>query len=73
MVKGGNPKTKINRLLERPSGYSINCEEKSEFMSSKPNNKGIGNLAQDVCYLWRDVPVPVIAVLHGMCFGGGRF
>ena len=30
-----------------------------------------GNLAQDVGYLWRDLPVPVICVLHGMCFGGG--
>jgi enoyl-CoA hydratase/carnithine racemase len=30
-----------------------------------------GNLAQDVGYLWRDLPVPVIAVLHGMCYGGG--
>jgi len=32
----------------------------------------IGNLAQDVGYLWRDLPVPVIAALHGMCFGGGE-
>lgn len=31
----------------------------------------IGNLAQNVGYLWRDLPVPVIASLHGMCFGGG--
>lgn len=31
----------------------------------------VGNLAQDVAYLWRRLPVPVIAVLHGMCFGGG--
>lgn len=51
-----NPKQTMDRLLERPSGYS---EESS------------GNLAQDVGYLWRSLPVPVIAVLHGMCFGGG--
>lgn len=31
----------------------------------------LGNLAQDIAYLWRDIPVPVIAVLNGMCFGGG--
>ncbi len=31
----------------------------------------ISNLAQDVGYLWRDVPAPVIAVTHGYCFGGG--
>ena len=29
------------------------------------------NLAQDVGYLWRELPVPVIACLHGMCYGGG--
>ncbi|MGB0834434.1 MAG: crotonase/enoyl-CoA hydratase family protein [Psychrobium sp.] len=29
------------------------------------------NLAQDVGYLWRGLPVPVIAVTHGSCFGGG--
>lgn len=31
----------------------------------------ISNLAQDVGYLWRQVPAPVIAVTHGVCFGGG--
>ena len=29
------------------------------------------NLAQRVAYGWREVPVPVIAALHGACFGGG--
>lgn len=41
-----------------------------ETLLHRPNGK-ISNLAQDVGYLWRDLPVPVIAVLHGMCFGGG--
>lgn len=36
----------------------------------KPGTK-ISNLAQDVGYLWRDVPAPVIAVTHGVCYGGG--
>jgi len=36
----------------------------------KPGTK-IANLAQDVSYLWRDIPVPVIAVTHGKCWGGG--
>lgn len=53
-----NPKKICDRLLERPSGYG-------------EKDKEIGNLAQDVGYLWRAIPVPVIAVLHGMCFGGG--
>lgn len=29
------------------------------------------NLAQEVGYLWRQVPVPVLCCLHGTCYGGG--
>jgi enoyl-CoA hydratase/carnithine racemase len=29
------------------------------------------NLVQDVAYLWRQLQVPVVAVVHGMCYGGG--
>ena len=29
------------------------------------------NLAQKIAHCWRDVPVPVISVIHGNCFGGG--
>lgn len=29
------------------------------------------NFYQKPCYLWKDVPVPVIAALHGAVFGGG--
>lgn len=29
------------------------------------------NLAQRVSYGWRELPVPVIAAVHGACFGGG--
>lgn len=31
----------------------------------------IANLAQRVAYAWSLVPVPVIAAVHGNCFGGG--
>ena len=31
----------------------------------------VDNLAQSVGYLWRDLDVPVIAAIHGVCFGGG--
>ncbi len=76
------PHTKMNRLLERPSGYdkgrtSTNSsvgdtdDRGINISSSSSNNIGIGNLAQDVAYLWRTIPIPVIAVLHGMCYGGG--
>ena len=32
---------------------------------------GRTNLWQQVCMVWRDLPVPVIAALHHTCFGGG--
>lgn len=36
----------------------------------KPGTR-VSNLAQDVSFLWRDIPAPVIAVTHGKCWGGG--
>ncbi|MEJ8851357.1 crotonase/enoyl-CoA hydratase family protein [Variovorax rhizosphaerae] len=32
---------------------------------------GIANAAQQVAWVWRQVPVPVIAAVHGVAFGGG--
>lgn len=29
------------------------------------------NLAQRACWIWQEVPVPVIAAVHGAAFGGG--
>lgn len=29
------------------------------------------NLFQYCCWIWRELPMPVIAVTHGHCFGGG--
>lgn len=29
------------------------------------------NLFQEACWVWRRLPVPVLAVVHGRCFGGG--
>jgi enoyl-CoA hydratase/carnithine racemase len=32
---------------------------------------GIANRAQYVAWVWREIPVPVIAAVHGVAFGGG--
>lgn len=32
---------------------------------------GKDNMFQRVAHIWRDLPVPVIAAVHGNCFGGG--
>jgi enoyl-CoA hydratase/carnithine racemase len=29
------------------------------------------NLFQEACWCWRELPVPVLVVLHGRCYGGG--
>lgn len=29
------------------------------------------NLFQRACWAWRELPVPVVAALHGRCYGGG--
>jgi len=70
----GNPKANLDRLLaRRPSGYEsdlpIGGKDTTLNTSSMPLN--LGNLVQEVCLSWREINAPVIAVLHGMCFGGG--
>ena len=32
---------------------------------------GVANLAQAAAFVWRTLPVPVIAAVHGVAFGGG--
>ena len=32
---------------------------------------GIANYAQHLVWLWRELPMPVIAAVHGAAFGGG--
>eukprot|EP00545_Synedropsis_sp_CCMP1620_P014176 CAMPEP_0119015696 /NCGR_PEP_ID=MMETSP1176-20130426/11436_1 /TAXON_ID=265551 /ORGANISM="Synedropsis recta cf, Strain CCMP1620" /LENGTH=315 /DNA_ID=CAMNT_0006969009 /DNA_START=85 /DNA_END=1035 /DNA_ORIENTATION=+ len=49
---------------------SSSANQNMETLLHRPP-EAISNLAQDVCYLWRQLPVPVVCVLHGMCFGGG--
>jgi len=41
----------------------------SKMMSPYPNSPA--NHAQQACWTWRQLPVPVIAAIHGACFGGG--
>jgi enoyl-CoA hydratase/carnithine racemase len=36
-----------------------------------PRTHGLANLWQQVAWGWRELPVPVIAAVHGVAFGGG--
>jgi enoyl-CoA hydratase/carnithine racemase len=40
-----------------------------KFFAKWPWSKD--NMFQRVAHIWRDLPVPVIAVIHGNCFGAG--
>lgn len=57
------------------SGLNVKEIGKSPMDSKKllerPAGTEVTNMAQDAAYLWRLVPCPVIAVVHGSCFGGG--
>ena len=54
------------KSVSHPLSAKANVEE---LLARKDGE--ISNLAQDVGYLWRRVPAPVIAATHGVCFGGG--
>ena len=43
----------------------------NKLMEKNEEGGKYSNLAQDVAYQWRELPVPVIAVLRGVCYGGG--
>ncbi len=40
-----------------------------QYFSKLPWKKD--NMFQRVAHIWRDLPIPVIAAIHGNCFGGG--
>ncbi|MDQ2859904.1 MAG: crotonase/enoyl-CoA hydratase family protein [Pseudomonadota bacterium] len=45
--------------------------EASEGGGLAARTHGIANRAQYAVWVWREVPVPVIAAVHGVAFGGG--
>ena len=49
------------------SGTGANAE--ADHLSQRTH--GNANLFQQVALQWRKLPVPVIAAVHGVCFGGG--
>ncbi|KAL3933145.1 MAG: hypothetical protein SGPRY_000410 [Prymnesium sp.] len=56
----------IRSMASSPLSWNQNMRE----LLTRPDGE-ISNLAQDVAYLWRRIPVPVIAAVHGVCLGGG--
>ncbi len=44
---------------------------RSDRLVATPRTPGGANRAQQAVMVWREVPVPVIAAVHGVAFGGG--
>lgn len=43
----------------------------SKALLTPKRTEGGSNRAQHACMVWREIPVPVIAAVHGVAFGGG--
>ncbi|WP_050627967.1 crotonase/enoyl-CoA hydratase family protein [Bradyrhizobium viridifuturi] len=56
----------IERLVATTEGESI-----LPFVDLGQRTHGIANFAQHLVWLWRELPMPVIAAVHGIAFGGG--
>jgi len=59
----------FGRMAEGPRGQSTTTERSDESLGARTH--GDANRAQYACWVWREVPVPVIAAVHGVAFGGG--
>jgi enoyl-CoA hydratase/carnithine racemase len=58
--------------LDMASFAAMEGKRQSDAMRDlKGRAHGISNLFQHVVWVWREVPVPVIAAVHGVAFGGG--
>jgi enoyl-CoA hydratase/carnithine racemase len=56
----------VERLVAVAGGESL-----LPFADLTRRTHGIANWAQHIVWLWRELPVPVIAAVHGIAFGGG--
>ena len=59
----------FGRMAEGPRGQSTTTERSDQSLGARTH--GVANRAQYACWVWREVPVPVIAAVHGNCLGGG--
>ena len=48
-----------------------NADKKTDMNAGAMVDGRITHMAQQVCWVWQEVPVPVIAAVHGHALGGG--
>jgi enoyl-CoA hydratase/carnithine racemase len=56
----------VERMTAMTQGRSI-----LPFADLTKRTHGIANYVQHIVWIWRELPVPVIAAVHGVAFGGG--
>ncbi len=61
----------MGRFGNMAEGKSSTGGESDPIDRLTKRTHGIANAPQQVAMVWRDVPVPVIAAVHGVAFGGG--
>jgi enoyl-CoA hydratase/carnithine racemase len=53
------------------SGFASMAGNGQRINAGDAIDGGITHLAQQVCWVWQEVPVPVVAAVHGHALGGG--
>ena len=57
---------------EMASGmHRVNLEKATGSSTATARTPGGANRAQQAVMVWREIPIPVIAAVHGAAFGGG--
>jgi enoyl-CoA hydratase/carnithine racemase len=59
---------RFEKMADRPGDGGMGT---SHEMRLGPRSHGLSNGPQYAVTVWRDIPVPVIAAVHGVAFGGG--
>ena len=61
----------MGRFQAMASGGAARNRDASASLMTPKRTEGGANRAQHTCMVWREIPVPVIAAVHGVAFGGG--
>jgi enoyl-CoA hydratase/carnithine racemase len=59
----------FGRMAEGPRGQATTTERSDQALGARTH--GVANRAQYAVWVWRELPMPVIAAVHGVAFGGG--
>jgi enoyl-CoA hydratase/carnithine racemase len=52
-------------------GSATGFKRDGQLNAGALSSSGLTHLAQQICWVWQEIPVPVIAALHGHALGGG--